>query len=80
LTPGARRSRPRYCPRPERVAGLWPGGHASVVGLGVSPRCKLVRNPLNLTRDLTELERISGLYGREGRSLAPSHAAALRPV
>jgi len=35
---------------------------------------------LNLTRDLTELERISGLYGREGRSLAPSHAAALRPV
>jgi hypothetical protein len=51
-----------------------------VVGLGVSPRCKLVRNPLNLTRDLTELERISGLYGREGRSLAPSHAAALRPV
>ena len=43
-----------------------------MLGLGFSPRCKLVRNPLNLTRDLGELERIAVLHGCERRSLAPS--------
>jgi hypothetical protein len=32
---------------------------------------KLVRDPLNLARDLTEFEGISGLHGCERRSLAP---------
>ena len=36
-----------------------------------SSRCKLVRDPLNLARDLTELERIVGLHGCERGSLAP---------
>ena len=42
-----------------------------MLGLGFSPRCKLVRDPLNLTRDLTKLERIASLHGRERRRLAP---------
>ena len=42
-----------------------------MLGLGFSPRCKLVRDPLNLARDLTKFERIVGLHGCERRSLAP---------
>ena len=42
-----------------------------MLGLGFSPRCKLVRDLLNLARDIRELERIVGLHGCERRSLAP---------
>ena len=41
-----------------------------MLGLG-SPRCKLVRNRLNLARDITEFERIVGLHGCERGSLTP---------
>ena len=58
-------------PEPERVAGSRQDAVASVLGLGLSPGCKLVRNRLNLARDLGKLERIVGLHSREGRSLAP---------
>ena len=36
-----------------------------------SPRCKLVRDPLNPAREVIEVERIVGLHGCERRSLAP---------
>ena len=49
-----------------------------MLGLGFSPRCKLVRDPLNLARDLGELERIVGLHGGERRSLAPPPVKQLR--
>ena len=56
---------------PERVAGSRQDAVASVLGLGLSPRCKLVRNRSNLARDLGKFERIVGLHGCERRSLAP---------
>ena len=42
-----------------------------MLGRGFSPRCKLVRDLLNLARDRTKFERIAGLHGCERRSLAP---------
>jgi hypothetical protein len=38
---------------------------------GVSSNSKFVRDRLNLARNIIELERIAGVHGREGRSLAP---------
>ena len=68
---GARRSRPRCCPRTRSGRWLRLGGGCLGARAWFSPRCKLVRNRLNLARDLTELERIVGLHGCERRSLAP---------
>ena len=57
--------------RAERVAGSRQDAVASVLGLGLSPRRELVRDLLNLARDLGKFERIAGLHRRERRSLAP---------
>ena len=43
-----------------------------MLGLGVSPCSKLVRDLLNLARDSTKFERIAGLHGCERRSLPPA--------
>ena len=42
-----------------------------MLGLGFSPCCELVRDPLNLARDVGKVERIVGLHRREGRRLTP---------
>ena len=52
---------------PRHVRWLLPG----LIPLRFSPRCKLVRDPLNLARNIAEFERIVGLHGCERRRLAP---------
>ena len=53
-----------------------------MLGLGCSripTRPQLVRDRLNLARDVTEFERIFGLHRRERRSLAPPAVKELPP-
>ena len=61
---------------PERVVGLRPGGLASLLGLAVSPRLKLVRDLLDLACDLAKFERIVGLYGLRTQEPCPTRGQA----